>query len=308
MLANGFEGWPQRPLHLAIGAFDGVHRGHRELVRRLREGASREAALAVAATFDPLPAQVLAPNAPPSALTNADERAELLAAAGAEAVVVFRFDASLVAMSAREFAERVFAAGDVRRVVVGPDFRFGHGREGDVAMLAGIAAEHGSAVDVVRPLELSGGIVSSTRIRDLLVAGDVRAAATLLGRPYSIAGRVAGRDGSGRGLGDPTVVVMTPPERLLPADGIYATWVTLGGGRHAAVTSVARSTSRPGSPVLECRVLDVGGELHGEDATTTFVERLRDDRRAGSDDALVAQMAEDVGHARAILHGWSAGG
>lgn len=274
---HGFEGWPRGPIHLAIGVFDGVHLGHQELVRQLGAGARARAASAIAATFDPLPIQVLAPGAPPSALSDTADRTALLARGGADAVVVFRYDAAFAAMSAREFVDRVRGAGDVRRVVVGPDFRFGHGREGDVALIAQLGRTHGFAVDVVAPVESGGAVVSSTRIRELLRAGDVGGAGELLGRPYPVRGRIVGVGRRGRAHGYATIDVVTPSERLLPRDGTYATWVTVGGGSHAAATSVgARRSSGARGRVLESRLIDVRGDLDGEEAMTAFVRPVRD--------------------------------
>lgn len=308
-VVRGFSGWPDGPLHLAIGVFDGVHRGHQELVRRLRDGAREAKALAVAATFDPLPIQILAPGAPPSALSEASERAELLAKAGADVVVIFAFDASFAAVTAREFVARVMDAGAVRRIVVGPDFRFGHDRQGDVALLAALTRGRGAVVDVVAPLEMGGDVVSSTHIRNLLLAGDVRAAAGLLGRPYSVGGRIVHGERRGRALGYPTINVASPRERLLPRDGIYATWTTIGGALHAAATSLGvRPTFGTGERVLESFLLDFSGELYGEEADTSFIERLRDEMRFDTPDALVRQIAKDVERTRDVLRGRSVGG
>lgn len=302
MLLHGFHAWPRGPLHLAIGVFDGVHLGHRELVHRLRAGARDAGALAVAATFDPLPIQVLAPGAPPSALSDATERAALLAQAGAEAVALFRFDAAFASLGARDFVDRVLGAGDVRRIVVGPDPRFGHDREGDLALLRALGVERGFAAHVVAPVEIDGAIVSSTRIRNLLIAGDVRGAAKLLGREYGVSGRIVHGEERGRALGYPTINIATPPGRLLPRDGIYATWATIGGRRRPAATSLGiRPTFGGGERVLESYLIDFTGQLYGAEAETSFVERLRDELRFESPEALVAQIAKDVEATRRAL-------
>lgn len=301
---RGFEGWPEGPLHLAIGVFDGVHVGHQALIRRLVEGAQAARATAVAATFDPLPIQVLAPGAPPSALSDASERVELLTLAGADAVVVFRYDAAFAAIKARDFVARVSEAGDVRRVVVGQDFRYGHGREGDVVLLRELGARHGFDVDVVPPVEVAGAVVSSTRIRNLLLAGRVEEAASLLGRPYLVPGRIEQGDRRGRALGYPTINVATSRERILPRDGIYATWVTLLGQRRPAATSLGvRPTFEAGERLLESFLIDWSGDVYGEDATTAFVARLRDELRFASPEDLVRQIGLDVEQARAALLG-----
>ncbi|MBI2983282.1 MAG: bifunctional riboflavin kinase/FAD synthetase [Chloroflexi bacterium] len=306
---HGFDAWPAGPLHLAIGVFDGVHRGHQQLIVVLRTAAERDGALPIAATFDPLPIQVLAPGAPPSALTDAAERAELLARAGAEAVVLFPSSASFLGIPAREFVSRLAAAGDVRRIVVGPDFHFGHQREGDVALLRHLGGERGWTVEVIAPVMADGTVISSTRIRNLLVAGDVKGAAELLGRPYAVRGRIAHGDKRGRALGYPTINVATPPERLLPRDGIYATWVVVGSERRRAATSLGvRPTFGAGERVLESFILDLSADLYGEDVEMTFVERLRDELRFETPEALVEQIARDVEATRQALAPAARGG
>lgn len=301
-VARGFEDWPVGPLHLAIGVFDGVHRGHQALIAHLRAGATGSGALAVAATFDPLPIEVLAPGAPPSALSDAPERARLLHAAGADAVVLFRSTSAFFAMPPGEFIDRVLGAGNVGRIVVGEDFRFGRDRAGDVALLRSVGRERGVVVDVVPPVRIGGSVVSSTRIRNMLVAGDVRSAAELLGREYTVSGRVVHGDKRGRALGYPTINVATPSERLLPRDGIYATWVTTGGERRAAATSLGvRPTFGPGERMLEAHILGLSTDLYGEEAALAFVDRIRDELRFESAEALIERIKADVEATRRVL-------
>jgi riboflavin kinase/FMN adenylyltransferase len=275
--------------------FDGVHLGHRTLVARLVRGARAERASAIAATFEPLPIQALAPGAPATALSDVSERIALLRAAGADAVIVFRFDEAFAAMDAERFIDRVRHAGDVRRIVVGPDFHFGHRAQGDVATLRARAARDGFAVDVVQPMKNEGGVVSSTRIRNVLLAGDVEAAARLLGRPYGVRGRVVHGAKRGRALGFPTINLALPPERLLPRDGIYAMWVEMGEGRFKAAASLGvRPTFGGGDRVLEAFLLDYAGELYGEEVEAAFVKRLRDEIAFASPAELSEQIARDV--------------
>lgn len=294
--------WPGGPIHLAIGVFDGVHVGHRALIAELARGAHREGATAAAATFDPLPIQALAPGAPATALSDVRDRIALLPEAGADAVVVFRFDDTFAKLSADEFIDRVRAAGDVRRIVVGPDFHFGHRAEGDVRALRWRGQRDGFTVEVVRPVEIDGEIVSSTRIRNLLLAGDVEAAARLLGRPYGIRGRVVHGAKRGRALGFPTINLALPRERLLPRDGIYAMWAEMGEGRFKAAASLGvRPTFGGGERVLEAFLLDFSGELYGEEVAVTFVKRLRDEIAFASPADLSAQIARDVEETRQAL-------
>jgi len=297
-----FAGWPRGPLHLAIGVFDGVHLGHRALVAELARGARDESAAALAATFDPLPIRSLAPGAPASALSDVRDRVSLLRSAGADAVVVFRFDDAFAGLSADRFIDRVRAAGDVRRIVVGPDFHFGHRAEGDVATLRDRAKRDGFAVQVVTPVEIEGGIVSSTRIRNLLLAGDVQAAARLLGRAYGVRGRVVHGARRGRALGFPTVNLEPPRDRLLPRDGIYAMWVEMGEGRFAAAASLGvRPTFGGGERVLEAFILDFSDDVYGEEVDAIFVKRLRDEMAFASPAELSAQIARDVEETRRAL-------
>jgi riboflavin kinase/FMN adenylyltransferase len=190
----------------------------------------------------------------------------------------------------------------VRRIVVGQDFRFGHDREGDVTTLVTLGGERGIDVEVVPPVEMDGEVVSSTRIRNLLLAGDVRGAAALLGHDYAVRGRIVHGDKRGRALGYPTINVATPRERLLPRDGIYATWIGLGASTYMGATSLGvRPTFGAGERVLESFILDLSGDLYGEDVRVTFVERLRDELRFESAEALVERIAEDVEATRRAL-------
>ena len=301
-VVHDFTGWPRGPLHLALGVFDGVHLGHQALVRRLVGGAQAAGATALAATFDPLPGRVLAQDPPQSTLADAPERAELLLHAGADGVVIFTFDKTFSEQSAEAFIHRATEAGDIQRIVVGPDFQFGHGREGAVGTLASLGTQLGFAVTAVDPISLGGGVVSSTRIRAALRAGDLATAQALLGRPYSIRGTVVQGEQRGRTLGFPTINVAPPSEKLLPQDGIYATWVTVDGQRYRGATSLGvRPTFGGGPRKLESFLLDFSGDIYGHEATVAFVERLRDEESYDSAEALSRQIARDVEQTRLAL-------
>ena len=289
-------------MHLAVGVFDGVHLGHQALIRRLVGDARAAGATPVAATFDPLPAQVLAQDPPQSTLADAPERAALLEQAGAHDVVIFTFDTAFSHQSAEDFIKRVTSAGDVQRIVVGPDFQFGHGREGAVPALRTLGEKYGFAVTVVEPISLGGAHISSTRIRQALRQGDLETAQALLGRPYSVAGTIVKGEQRGRSLGFPTINVASPPDKLLPHDGIYATWVVLGEARYRAASSLGvRPTFGGGPRKLEAYILDFSKEVYGQQATIAFVQRLRDEIRFESADALAAQIAMDVEQTRLAL-------
>jgi riboflavin kinase/FMN adenylyltransferase len=289
-------------LHLAVGVFDGVHLGHQALIRGLVGGARAAGATAVAATFDPLPAQVLAQDPPQSTLADAPERAALLQHAGAQDVIIFRFDKAFSQQSAEAFIKRVTSAGDVQRIVVGPDFQFGHGREGAVPALRALGERYHYAVTVVEPISLGGAVISSTRIRQALREGDLITAQALLGRPYSVTGTIVKGEQRGRALGFPTINVAPPPDKLLPHDGIYATWVILGEQRYRAASSLGvRPTFGGGPRKLEAFILDFNEEVYGQDATIAFVERLRDEIRFDSAEDLSKQIAKDVEQTRLAL-------
>jgi len=299
---RNFQGWPAGPLHVAIGVFDGVHLGHQMLMRRLLGGARAAGATAVAATFDPLPGQALAQDPPRSTLADAPERVTLLEHAGAESVVIFTFDQAFSQQSAEEFIKRVTAAGDVRRIVVGIDFQFGHGREGALPTLQALGERYGFAVTVVEPISLGGAVISSTRIRQALREGDLSTAQALLGRPYSVSGTIVRGEQRGRTLGFPTINVAPPDDKLLPRDGIYATWAMLGDERFPAATSLGvRPTFGAGPRKLESHILDFSGDLYGQQAVIVFVERLRDELKFASADDLAHQIAKDVEQSRLAL-------
>lgn len=290
-VVHDFAGWPRGPLHLAIGVFDGVHIGHRALIAAVATRAARESATAMAMTFDPLPVEVLAHSAPPSRLTDLDERLALLRSAGAQTVVVLHFTREMSLLTPDEFGDRLASAGDLRRVAVGEDFRFGQGRAGDVAALRSIGARRGFTVDIAAPVAASGSVVSSTRVRNALLAGAVDEAAALLGRPYSVAGAVGAAEG-GRSLGYPTVDVAVPRERLLPRDGVYAVWASTGGKRVMAAANL-------GERRLEAFPLE--GELPQGEVRIEFAKRIRDELRFESADAASRQIAKDVADTRKAL-------
>jgi riboflavin kinase/FMN adenylyltransferase len=282
--------------------FDGVHLGHQALIRRLVGGARAAGATSVAATFDPLPAQVLAQDPPQSTLADAPERAGLLLEAGAQDVIIFTFDRAFSQQSAEAFIKRVTAAGDVQRIVVGPDFQFGHGREGAVPALRELGETYGFAVTVVDPISLGGAVVSSTRIRQALREGDLLTAQALLGRPYCVSGTIVKGEQRGRALGFPTINVAPPPDKLLPHDGIYATWVTLGTKRYRAASSLGiRPTFGGGPRKLESFILDFNEDVYGKEAKVDFVERLRDEIKFDSAELLAMQIARDVDQTRKAL-------
>jgi riboflavin kinase/FMN adenylyltransferase len=299
---SDFTGWPRGPLSIAIGVFDGVHVGHRALIRQAAQRAREQRGTPLATTFHPLPIQVLAPGAPPSVLTDIDDRMRLLHAAGAGDVVVFHFTKEFSEQDEDEFGRRVAHAGDVRQILVGEDFRFGHDRRGDIRTLITAGPQYGFEVIVATPVMLDGGIVSSTRVRNALLAGDVDNAARLLGRGYTVSGAVVPGAMHGKALGFPTIALAVPPARLLPRDGIYAVSLRIGDRQIAAAASLGvRPTFGGSERTLEAYLLDWDGDVGDARIEATFVRRLRDELRFETAGELSEQIARDVDATRAAL-------
>ena len=289
---------------VTIGAYDGVHRGHQFVIGQLRRLAADGGMATVVLTFDRHQASVVRPESAPRLLTDLDQKLEILASTGVDSTVVLRFDHARSQEEPEDFVRSVLVdALRARVVVVGEDFHFGRQRRGNVELLREMGGSLGFEVTHV-PL-LDG--ISSTAVRRRLEAGDVEAAAELLGRPHEVRGVVARGDQRGRELGYPTANVAVPADILLPAPGIYAGWY--GGERATAISIGRRPTFHDGEGpvVLEAYLLDFDGDLYGQEARVSFVRRLRDEERYDSTEALVAQMALDVEATRAALGSLRAG-
>jgi riboflavin kinase/FMN adenylyltransferase len=289
---------------LAIGSFDGVHRGHQALIRELVGDARRLGVPVVVLTFFPHPSVVLRGRRPSFYLMSPDEKAEALTALGVDRVVTLRFDQALARVSATDFLARLRTHLGFRSLWVGEDFALGHQREGNRQFLERAASTYGYELHVVPPFLMGGEAVSSTRIREALRSGDVARAGSYLGRPYALPGKVTRGVGRGRRLGFPTANLEFWDERAYPAVGVYACWVKAGGERIAAVTNIGlRPTfeTENVSPTIESHLLDVELDLYDREITLVFVERLRDERRFGSADALRDQIRRDIVRARGML-------
>ena len=288
---------------VCIGAFDGLHVGHRALVGHAVARARALGVLAVALSFEPLPREYFAGGASPSRLQLPRMKLGELRHLGIDRVGLLRFNAALAALSPEDFVQRLLVARlQAREVWVGPDFRFGRARAGNFALLQRMGAESGFAAETIAPVELDGAPVSSTRIRAALQGGDFFHAARLLGKPYSIAGRVVRGRQLGRTLGYPTANLRfankTPALR-----GIYATWVH--GATEQPWPSVSSFGTRPTvdgkEPLLEAHLFDFDGDLYGKLIDIEFVARLRDEEKFPDLPTLVAQMDRDAAQARHIL-------
>ncbi|UZK68072.1 bifunctional riboflavin kinase/FAD synthetase [Sphingomonas sp. S1-29] len=295
---------PLRGAIVALGNFDGFHLGHQAVVGRAIARARAEGRPAIVATFDPHPARHFRPETPPFRLTTLDQRERLFGQAGADAMLVFGFDAELAGLPARAFAQqrlvdRIGAGG----VVTGADFTFGKGRDGDVATLATLGAELGYSVDTVAPVLCDGAVVSSSSIREHLRAGDPQAAAALLTRPFAIEGVVEHGAKLGRQLGYPTAN-LSMGQYLRPRYGIYAVRGRLADGR--VLQGAANLGIRPtieGAPVelLEPYFFDFDGDLYGQVIEVALIAFLRPEGKFDGLEALKVQMAADCERARAIL-------
>jgi riboflavin kinase/FMN adenylyltransferase len=288
---------------VTIGNFDGVHLGHQAVLRVVRERAAIRRGTVMVLTFDPHPLRVLAPHLDLRFLTDADEKLELLAAAGVDVVVRLPFTQEFAAQSPEDFMRMILVDGvKARELYVGQTFRFGQGRRGTIETLKEAGPQLGFTIYPISPVLVNGVPVSSTRIRDLLQAGSVAEAVMLLGRPYTLRGPVVRGERRGAGLGYPTANVLPPAERVLPADGVYATHLHLEGHAFPAVTYIGvRPTFGTGTRVIETHILEGAQDLYGRTVSVAFHERLRGDQLFDSQELLARQIADDVGRARDIL-------
>jgi riboflavin kinase/FMN adenylyltransferase len=295
---RGLSRTRQDRLALTIGNFDGVHRGHQAMLSRVREAADDLQLVASVLTFDPHPREFFAPGSAPARLSTLRDKLERFAACGIARVHVVRFDAALARLSAEEFIDRMLVRGlGVNWVLVGDDFRFGRDRLGDLDFLRKSAASF--SVEAMATVTVDGVRASSSAVRAALAQGDVEAAARLLGRPYTLSGRVAHGDKLGRSLGFPTANIALRHKPAL--SGIFAVRVHgLGDEARAAVASLGvRPTVKYGaSPLLEVFVFDFDQAIYGRRIEVEFLHKLRDEERYDDLDALTRQMRVDVAQAR----------
>ena len=280
-----------RPRKLAVGEFDGVHRGHREVIR------GSDTVL----TFEPHPRTVVAPDSAPKLLTSLDAKADQIASLGVEELVVIPFDGSFAAQTAQEFIDHVLVEQlGAERVSVGENFRFGNRARGDAELLRSQDAFETVVAELV---EVDGEIVSSTHIRGLVAAGDVGVAARFLGAPFHMRGPIVHGDKRGRTLGFPTANLVPEPRLVVPDHGIYACRAEVDGESHVAAVNVGvRPTFKTGRGLLvEAFLLDFDRDIYDRELRLDFLERLRGERRFESVDTLVEQMGRDVAETRRIV-------
>jgi len=334
---------PASHAHVTIGVFDGVHRGHQRLITRMVQTAHATGGVAIVLTFDPHPAITLGtgrtfnvrnvcldgdrgdaasvrgaderrqPLAPPPLLTTAEERAEVLAGLGLDVLVVLPFTTSTARTPATEFVEALLHHLNLTQLWGGPDLAIGHRREGDIPFLRRLGVEKGFTVHVVKPIVWDRALVSSSRVRAALKAGDIPQATGCLGRPYRLTGSVVRGRAVGHSIGIPTANIAPPRRRLIPASGVYACLAhTEHLGTYPSVTNIGvRPTFGPPldsasvgrrAPVVEAHLLDLDADLYGQALALDFIARLRDERAFPTSDALVKQIYSDMAEARAVLN------
>jgi riboflavin kinase/FMN adenylyltransferase len=291
---------------LTIGNFDGVHRGHQAILSRIRQAASKPGVPAVAVTFEPHPVQYFRANYGPFRLTTPAQKLHLLSHFGIDAPIIIRFDRSLSDLEPETFVRKVICeAFRPSLVVVGYDFNFGKNRRGTPELCQSLLATAGIGCEKQRAFEVDKEIVSSTRVRRVIAEGDLKSARRLLGRPYTIVGTVTHGVGRGRGLGFPTANVEPETERL-PATGVYATLLETGSHLWQAISNIGfRPTFGGNGVTVETFVLDGGApadlDLYGEPVAVHILERLRDEQKFPSPQALIEQIGRDVTRCRVIL-------
>lgn len=303
-VTRGYLGQAVRPYPVAtIGNFDGHHVGHRALLQAVVDTAREAQGTALALTFDPHPVKILAPQVDLRFLTSPEEKLDRFREAGIDEVVFLEFNRAFAALPPETFGEQVLAQGlKLKEIFVGQHFAFGHRRAGTIADLMALGRRHGFAVHPVAPVMAHGGIVSSTRIRQLIQSGDVNQAALLLGRRYAFTGEVCSGAQRGQELGWRTANLRLSPDRVLPPDGVYATKTVWNQRRYDSVSYIGtRPTFETGERLLEVHLLDESPNLYGQRITVEFVESVRGEMQFAGADALSRQIASDVETARTML-------
>lgn len=287
---------------LTLGNFDGLHLGHQRILRKVSERARKLGCPSVVYTFEPHPLKVVSPARSPQLIIGLEDKLELIGSFGIDYVVLARFTKGFASKRPREFVEEVLVKGlGVREVWVGHDYSFGRGKRGTVEYLSRLGEDYGFAVHVIPAYRKGGEIVSSSRVRELIKAGRVREAGTLLGRDFTLRGRVVKGRNIGRTLGFPTANLRTRNE-LIPGSGVYAAYILLDGERYPAVVNIGTApTFKRRATAVEVHILDFKGSIYGKDIRVAFVRRIRGERCFKDPVELARRIERDVERARTIF-------
>ncbi|MCX6003586.1 MAG: bifunctional riboflavin kinase/FAD synthetase [Chloroflexi bacterium] len=295
---------PREDMLLTIGVFDGVHLGHRHLISKLVELARKQNLLSGVITFRKHPRELFSPQMSLPYLTTIAEREQLLKKQGVDTVVVLPFDKELSRLNAREFVGLLKKHLRMRGLVVGPDFALGKNREGNVDTLRSLGKETDFAVTIVPPRKIDGEIVSSTAIRNALTEGDMGKVTRLLGRPFSLQGKVISGEHHGAKLGFPTANLSIDPKIAVPPDGVYATRVYIDGREYQAMVNIGRRPTfgEENERTIESYIMNYKQDLYGKEVKIEVIQRLRDEKYFNNIDELKKQIAEDVKRGSEILN------
>ena len=295
---------PEKDMLLTIGVFDGVHLGHQYLISQLTEHTRRQNLLSGVVTFRQHPREVLSPQTKLPYLTSLAEKVSLLKNEGVDAVITLSFTRELARLSVRQFVSLLKKYLRMRGLIIGPDFVLGRNREGNADTLRKLGQDMSFRVTVIPPVRVNDEMVSSTAIRDALADGDMKKVASLIGRSFSLQGRVTTGAGRGSELGFPTTNLDIDPKQALPAEGVYATWAHIDDKAYQSMTNIGRRPTFGGNGrTVETYILNYQGNLYGRELKIDIVERLRGEKRFDTVEELKKQIAEDVKQGKAILDG-----
>jgi len=299
---------PEKDTLLTIGVFDGVHLGHKYLLSQLTKQAKEQDLISGVVTFDRHPHEVLSPQSKLPFLTDLTQRIDLLKNEGIDAIFTLPFTRELAQLGAHQFVNLLKKYLRMRGMVIGADFALGQNREANADVLRSLGQGMKFSVTVIPPVMINGEVVSSTAIRNALADGDMKKVLNLVGRPFSLNGRVTSGAGRGVGLGFPTANLDIDPRQALPAEGVYATWAYIDAQAYQSMTNIGNQPTFGGSQrVVEVHILDYHNNLYGRKLRIDLIERLRDEKQFDTPEELKKQIAEDIKQGRAILSSHSRG-
>jgi riboflavin kinase / FMN adenylyltransferase len=301
---RGIEGIELKNPAITIGNFDGVHRGHQELFRKVKHWAEKLNGQSVVITFNPHPIEVLFPGKPLSFITSHEQKLQLIADCGIDAAIIIPFSHEFSKMSAREFVRDLLVGKfGVKAIVVGHDYRFGHSREGDIDFLKQMGGEYGYEVDTVSGIKMNDMVVSSTAIRQMILKGNVKEANDLLGRFFEVSGTVIPGRQRGITLGFPTANIRMPAQAS-PRMGVYIVEVEVEGNRYGGAANLGYNPTFGDTDLsLEVHIFDFNQDIYGKPITIRFIDRIRDEKRFSGPEELVEQIWKDVKIAKEVLSG-----